>query len=71
MLNAIFVISIKKELLLFDLYNIQIYKVICDDNKFSLYQYLEKFSIEGHSFDCIKPMVKFLILRYWSHREQC
>ena len=28
------------------------------DDKFSLYQYIEKFSIEGYSFDTIGPMVK-------------
>ena len=43
----------------FDLYNILVYVVIYYGEEFSLYQYLEKFPIEGYSFNTIGSMVKY------------
>ena len=71
MLNAICFISVIKNCHCFDLYNILVYVVLSNDHEFCLCQYMAKLFIEGHFFDCIKSMVKFLILRSWSHREQC
>ena len=71
MLNAILDISIIENCLHFDLYNIQVYEVTFTDYEFCLATIVAKLFTEGHSFDCIRPMVKFHILGSWSHREQC
>ena len=56
------------ELLLFDLYNILVYVVIYYDDKFSLYQYLEKFPIEGYSCGTNGSKVEYYAFRNWFHR---
>ena len=71
MLNAILDISIIENCLCCDLYNIQVYAVTFTDYGFCLIIIVAKLFTEGHSFDCIRSMVNFLILRCWSHREQC
>ena len=71
MLNAICFISVIENCHCFDLCNIMVYVVTSNGYGFCSHQYLAKLFIEGHSFDCIKPMAKFMILRSWSHREQC
>ena len=58
MLNVICFISIFENCHCFDLYNILVYVITSNDYEFCPYQYLAKLFIEGHSFDCIKPMVK-------------
>ena len=60
MLNAICAISLTDHY--FDSYNIQVYFILGINYVLSLCQYLEKFSIEGYSFDCIKPMGKILCI---------
>ena len=32
---------------------------------------MAKLFTKCYSFDCIRPMVNFLIMRYLLHREQC
>ena len=71
MFNAICVISVIENCHCFDLHNIQVYVVTFNDYGFCPCQYLAKLFTEGHSFDCIRPNVKCLILRSWSHRQQC
>ena len=71
MLNAICFISVIENCHCFDLNNILVYMVISNDYEFCLCQYLAKLFIEGHSFDCIKPMVIFSDSQTLVHREQC
>ena len=71
MLNAILDISVIEICHCFDLYNIQVYAVTFTDYGFCLVIIVTKLFTEGHSVGCITPMVNFLILRSWSHREQC
>ena len=59
LIYAILDISAIYELLLFDLYNILGLLAIYYDDNFSLCQYLEKFLIEGYSFDNIGSIVKY------------
>ena len=59
LIYAILDISVIENCHCCDLYNILVYGVIYHDEKFFLYQYLEKFPIEGYSFNTIGPMVKY------------
>ena len=71
MLNDILDISVIENCLCFDHCNIQVYTVTFTDFGFCLIIIVAKLFTEGHSFGCIRPMLNFLILRSWSHREQC
>ena len=71
MLNAILDISIIENCLHCDLYNILVYAVTFIDYRFCHVIIVAKLFTEGHSFNCIRPMVNFMILRSWPHREQC
>ena len=33
--------------------------------------FVTEFSAEEYAFDCVRPMLNFLKLKYLSHREQC
>ena len=68
---AILDISIIENCLCFDHCYILVYVVTFTDYGFCPCLYLAKLLAEGHSFDCIRPMVEFHILRSWSHRKQC
>ena len=59
LIYATFDISVIENWYFFDLYNILVHVVIYYDEEFSLYQYLEKFAIEGYSFDTIGSMAKY------------
>ena len=69
MLNAKLDISVIENCLCVDLCNIQAYAVTFTDYGFCLIIIVTKLFTEGNSFDCIRPMVNFLILRSWSHRN--
>ena len=71
MLNSICFISIIENCHCFDHCNIQVYAVTFTDYGFCVVTIVAKLFTEGHSFSCIRPMVNFLILRSWSHSEQC
>ena len=71
MLNAILDISTIENGHCCDLYNLQVYAVTFFDYGFCIIIFVAKLFAVGHSFDCIRPMVNFLILRSWSHRDQC
>ena len=71
MFTAICFISIIKNCHHFDLYNILVYAVTFAEYGFCFVIIVAKLFADGHSFDCIRPMLNFLILRSWSHREQC
>ena len=63
MSNAILDISTIENCHCFDLYNIQFYAVTFNDYGFCVIIIVAKLFTGGHSFDCIRPMVIFLILR--------
>ena len=71
MLNAILDISVIENCHCCDLYNILVYVVTFSDYGFCIIISVAKLFTEGHSFDCIRPMVYFLILRSLLHRKQC
>ena len=71
MFNAICFISIFQYCYHCDLYNILVYTVTFIDYGFCIVTFVAKLFTEGHSFDCIRPMLNFLMLRYLLHREQC
>ena len=54
-----------------DLYNILVYDVIAISFSILYGHFMTEFPAEGYSFDCIRPMLNFLILKYLSHRGQC
>ena len=63
MLNAICFISVIENCHHYDHCNIQFYAVTVNDYGFCLIIIVAKLFTEGHSFDCIRPMVKFHICR--------
>ena len=54
-----------------DLYNIQVYAVIFVDYGVYTVTFVAKLFTKCYSFNCIRPMLNFLIMRYLLHREQC
>ena len=71
MLNAILDIPVIENCHHFDLCNILVYAVIFTHYGFCFVIIVAKLFTECHSFDGIRPMLNFLILRSWSHGEQC